>query len=165
MRATMLQSGLLAVVALTGHICRADDAAIAQVLDALHERASEADFAGYFELYHERAVFLGTDREEYWPLEAFKAYARPHFEAGRGWSYRPTERFIHVAGDTAWFEERLQHDTYGETRGTGVLLRTDAGWRVAQYNLTLPIPNALFRDIAGDIAEHYAGEERAPRDR
>lgn len=137
---------------------RADEAAVGRVLDALHQRASAADFDGYFELYHERAVFLGTARDEYWPLERFKAYTRSRFDTGRGWTYVPTERFVHVAGDTAWFEERLQHAVYGETRGTGVLLRTAAGWRVVQYNLTLPIPNALFRDMAERIADYHAGE-------
>lgn len=134
---------------------RADTAQIGQVLDALHERAAAADFDGYFSLYHEDAVFLGTDRAEYWTLAELKRYARPHFEAGNGWTYQPQERFIHSSGDTAWFEERLQHERYGETRGTGVLLRTDEGWRVVQYNLTLPIPNELFRGIADEIAEHY----------
>ncbi len=130
-------------------------AEIGRVLVTLHQRASEADFEGYFDLYHERAVFLGTDRDEYWPLPAFKRYTRARFETGTGWTYHPVERFVHVAGDTAWFEERLRHDRYGETRGTGVLLRTRDGWKVTQYNLTLPIPNELFRDVAADIAEHY----------
>ena len=128
---------------------------IGRVLDALHQRASDADFEGYFELYHERAVFLGTDRDEYWPLPEFKRYTRERFQTGTGWTYHPTERFVHVADDAAWFEERLRHDRYGETRGTGVLLRTADGWKIAQYNLTLPIPNALFRDVADEIADHY----------
>jgi hypothetical protein len=151
-----LRYALIAIVMAASPICLADQTAIAEVLDALHERAAKADFEGYFALYHERAVFLGTDRDEYWPLAQFKTYARPHFDAGTGWTYHPTERFIHVAGNTAWFEERLQHASYGETRGTGVLLSTEEGWRVVQYNLTLPIPNALFKDVAADISEHYA---------
>ncbi len=127
---------------------------IADVLDALHARASEADFEGYFALYHERAVFLGTDKSEYWPLEAFKAYAKPRFDTGVAWTYHPTERFIHVSDDSAWFEERLDHARYGETRGTGVLLRTPQGWRIVQYNLTLPIPNDLFAEFAERVKAH-----------
>lgn len=137
------------------------DVEIDGVLDALHQRASEADFEGYFELYHDRAVFLGTDRDEYWPLAEFKRYTRARFQTGTGWTYHPLERFVHVAGDAAWFEERLRHDRYGETRGTGALLRTPEGWKVVQYNLTLPIPNDLFRGMATDIAEYY-GEDVGP---
>lgn len=148
---------LLTTAGLTSALCAADDeTAVGRVLDALHERAARADFDGYFDLYHPGAVFLGTDPTEHWTLAELRAYARPHFEQGRGWIYRPTERVIHTAGDAAWFEERLQHETYGETRGTGVLLKTDDVWRVAQYNLTLPIPNALFRDISATVADYNA---------
>lgn len=150
---------------LTGMLAYAEDEAdVAAILDALHERASRADFAGYFELYDERAVFLGTDRSEYWPLAEFKAYTQARFASGTGWTYVPTERFVHVDGDAAWFEERLRHARYGETRGTGVLLRRPAGWRIVQYNLTLPVPNELFTEIAADIESHYtqAGDNPSP---
>lgn len=100
-------------------------------------------------------MFPGTDRGEYWPLAEFKRYTRDRFATGTGWTYQPTERHVHVSGGSAWFEERLRHDTYGEFRGTGVLLRTDDGWRIAQYNLTLPIPNARFHGIARDIERFY----------
>ena len=149
------------LTALSASAAEPAEAEIGRVLDALHQRASAADFEGYFDLYHERAVFLGTDRDEYWPLPEFKRYTRARFDAGTGWTYHPVERFVHVAGDAAWFEERLDHDRYGETRGTGVLLRTAEGWKVAQYNLTLPIPNDLFRQVAAEIAEHY-GENAEP---
>ena len=130
--------------------------AVAAVLDALHERASKADFEGYFALYDESAVFLGTDRDEYWPLAQFKTYTRARFATGTGWTYHPTERFVHVVGKFAWFEERLRHETHGETRGTGVLLLGPEGWRVAQYNLTLPIPNDLFDHMGKEIKDFYS---------
>ncbi len=129
--------------------------AVAAVLNTLHQKASEADYDGYFALFSEHAVFLGTDREEYWPIDTFKAYTRERFATGAGWTYHPIERFVHVNGDTAWFEERLHHARYGETRGTGVLVRKHGAWRVAQYNLTLPIPNDLFVDVAEAIKNHY----------
>jgi hypothetical protein len=161
----------LALLLLAGTGARAADsddsagdreAAIAKVLDALHARAAAADYDGYFELFHPRAVFLGTDREEYWPLAEFKSYTRPRFETGQGWTYETTERFIHHAGDSAWFEERLAHARYGEMRGTGVLLRTSEGWRVVQYNLTLPLPNALFGETAATVATYYGGTTDTP---
>ena len=135
-----------------------DSAAVGAVLDELHARAASADFDGYFALYAENAVFLGTDRSEYWPLDDFKAYTRERFATGTGWTYVPIQRFVHVKGDVAWFEERLAHARYGETRGTGVLVREAGAWRLAQYNLTLPIPNDLFVDVVEDIKRHYADE-------
>ncbi len=133
-----------------------DAIVIAQTLDSLHERAAAADFDGYFDLYAKNAVFMGTDRAEYWPLADFKAYTQPHFSKGNGWTYVPTERHLHVNDSTAWFEERLQNEKYGEVRGTGVLVRTTTGWKVAQYNLTLPLPNELFGEIAREVIDYYA---------
>jgi len=129
---------------------------IAETLDSLHNRAAAADFDGYFALYAEDAVFMGTDRTEVWPLVDFKAYTKPHFSKGNGWTYVPTERQVHINAGTAWFEERLQNEKYGEVRGTGVLVRTAAGWKVAQYNLTLPLPNELFSEIARQVIDYYA---------
>ncbi len=148
---------LLAALLSAAHASAEDtpEQAVAAVLDALHQKASEADYDGYFALYAERAVFLGTDRDEYWPIAEFKAYTRTRFATGVGWTYRPVERFVHLNGDTAWFEERLLHARYGETRGTGVLVREHGAWRIAQYNLALPIPNDLFFGVAEDILRHY----------
>ena len=133
--------------------------AIAQTLDQLHQRAAAADFDGYFDLYAQGAVFMGTDRSEYWPLVEFKAYTKPHFSQGNGWTYVPIERIVHRNGVTAWFEERLQNQKYGEVRGTGVLVHTNRGWKVAQYNLALPLPNELFGTMAADVIEYYAPQE------
>lgn len=124
-------------------------------LDALHERASKADLDGYLALFSDDAVFLGTDRDEIWPIDVFSAYVAERFATGTGWTYVPTERTVHRRGDVAWFEERVLNAAYGETRGTGVLVLDNGVWRIAQYNLTLPIPNDLFDDVSERIKEFY----------
>ena len=58
-------------------------------------------------------------------------------------------------GRTAFFDELLDNDALGETRGSGVLVREGGVWRVAQYNLSIPIPN----EVAGRVIELI----RAPR--
>lgn len=40
---------------------------------------------------------------------------------------------------------------YGPSRGSGVLLLQDGKWRIAQYNLTVPVPNGLLMKVAGMI--------------
>ena len=126
-----------------------DERAVSAVLDALHDAASKAQFDRYFGLFAEDAVFLGTDATERWSGADFKAYAKPIFDEGRGWTYTPTERHVYIARDgrTAWFDERLENANLGETRGTGVLVREGGTWKIAQYNLTIPIPNALAREV------------------
>lgn len=132
---------------------------VAEVLDALHRAASEADFEAYFGLYADEFVFLGTDATERWDRTRFMEYARGPFSQGRGWTYTPLERHVTISADgsTAWFDERLENANLGETRGSGVLVREDGAWKVAQYNLTIPIPNELAREVVARIHEHSSG--------
>lgn len=116
-------------------------------LDAMHTAASRADGPRYFATYVPDAVFLGTDASERWTLAEFRAYAEPYFAQGRGWTYVPRDRSVFVSGDgrTAWFDERLSNEKYGECRGTGVLVkRADGLWRISQYNLSKPVRNELM---------------------
>lgn len=126
---------------------------VSAILDALHEAASEADFDRYFSLYAGEAVFLGTDATERWTREEFMDYTKARFDTGTGWTYHMLERHIAVApgGGTAWFDERLENANLGETRGSGVLVMEDGGWKIAQYNLTIPIPNEMAREVAQRI--------------
>jgi ketosteroid isomerase-like protein len=128
--------------------------AVEAVLDDLHLAASEADEARYFGHFADGAVFLGTDATERWTVEQFREYAHPHFSAGKGWTYKATERHIRVSasGQTAWFDERLHNEKYGEVRGSGVLV-WDGRWRVAHYNLSFPIPNELAGEVIGLIRD------------
>ena len=74
-------------------------------------------------------------------------------DTGLGWTYHILERHISVAPDgaTAWFDERLDNAGLGETRRSGVLVVEDGRWRIAQYSLTILIPNELARDVASQI--------------
>jgi hypothetical protein len=95
------------------------------------------------------AVFLGTDPGERWTAEQFREFVKPYFDKGRGWTYRPRDRHVMLADDgaTAWFDERLDSDKYGELRGTGVLRREGGGWRIAHYNMSFPIPNERTGEV------------------
>ena len=126
---------------------------VSAVLDALHTMASEADFDGYFALYAREAVFLGTDATERWTREEFMDYTRARFDTGTGWTYHMLERHVSIAPDgrTAWFDERLDNENLGETRGSGALVLEEGRWKIAQYNLTIPIPNEMAREVAERI--------------
>jgi|GEM_PF-345507 len=132
--------------------------AAGETLDALHRAASQADGERYFELFTEDAVFLGTDAGERWSVADFRAYAEPFFSRGQGWTYVPSFRALDASagGDVVWFDERLQNETYGEVRGSGVLERVEGEWRVAQYNLAFPVPN----DRAAGWTERVVKDEK-----
>ena len=90
----------------TSVVAQTDEEAVNKVLDNIHKYASEANFEGYFDLYTEGAIFLGTDATERWTISEFKGYARPAFDRGSGWTYVMTERNIYLSpdGNTAWFD-------------------------------------------------------------
>jgi ketosteroid isomerase-like protein len=121
-----------------------------RVLDDFHDAAARADEERYFSHMAEDGVFLGTDATERWDKAAFRAYAHPHFASGRAWTLRSTRREIAVGprGDIVWFDEDLESETLGPTRGSGVLVRGEDGvLRVAQYNLAFTIPNERFAEV------------------
>ena len=54
-------------------------------------------------------------------------------------------------GRTAWFDEALDSASYGECRGSGALQLYQDGWKIEQYNLTIPIPNEIAKQVVEDI--------------
>jgi ketosteroid isomerase-like protein len=136
---------------------------IARAIDDFHDAAAKSDANRYFEHLTKDAVFLGTDASERWTKPEFEAFARPYFDEGKGWTYTSTTRHITLApGKThAFFDELLENEHYGTCRGSGVLRLEDGRWRIAQYNLSIPIPNALTKDFVGRIRSHAA--ETAPK--
>lgn len=127
--------------------------AVATVLDDWHLAAAQADEARYFSHLAESAVFLGTDATERWPKAAFQVWAHPYFQRGKAWSFEATRRAITLSKDgrTAWFDEDLDTPNMGPARGSGVLTRDTNRWRIQQYNLSVPIPNALLDAVKGQI--------------
>ena len=119
------------------------EARVAQTIDEFHRAAAAADTEAYFGLMTEDAIFIGTDAGERWNVAQFRAYSEPYFSQGKGWTYVASSRSVDLAegGAVAWFDERLQNETYGEARGSGVLELVDGAWKIAQYNLSLPVPN------------------------
>lgn len=139
------------------------NAGVEGVLDRLHAAASAADGPAYWACFAPNAVFLGTDAGERWSLDQFKAYAEPLFAKGRGWTYVKTSRTVTMQDErTAWFDELLENTKYGTCRGSGIVVRGGDGvWRIAQYNLSVPIPNDLLEGFAQKIREHDATKNSA----
>ncbi|NTW85698.1 MAG: nuclear transport factor 2 family protein [Holophagaceae bacterium] len=127
--------------------------AVAAVLDDWHLAAAQADEVRYFSHLAEGAVFLGTDATERWTKPAFQAWAHPIFQRGKAWSFKPTRRAVALSRDgaLAWFDEDLATPNLGPSRGSGVLSKQGGLWRIEQYNLSVPIPNALMKAVKAQI--------------
>ena len=121
---------------------------INKIVDNWHKAAAEANFNAYFNAMAEESVFIGTDATENWNKTEFMAYAKPHFDKGKAWSFTTLERNIYVSNDrkTAWFDELL--DTQMKIcRGSGVLQKINGKWKIKHYVLSMTIPNEDSREI------------------
>lgn len=119
-----------------------DDNKINTLLDSWHKAAAEARFDTYFGMMTDDAVFIGTDATENWKKPAFQAYAKPHFDKGKAWSFTALERHVYFdkSKKTAWFDELL--DTQMKVcRGSGVLVKIGGEWKIKHYVLSMTIPN------------------------
>ncbi len=136
---------LVAVLALlvAGQSLATDERAVINgLLDNWHHAASVADEKAFFGLLDTDAIYLGTDASERWTKSEFREWARPHFQRESAWTLEPHDRTVYLSGDgrLAWFEEYL--DTrMGDCRGSGVMVKTRAGWKLSHYDLALTVPN------------------------
>jgi hypothetical protein len=129
---------------------------VGAVLDDWHQAASVADEARYFGHFAPNGVFMGTDGTERWTVQEFRAWAKPQFQRKSAWSFQARDRHVDFSADgkTAWFDEMLDTPNLGVCRGSGVLVLLAGTWKIAQYNLSVPIPNAIVDGIVKQIAAH-----------
>jgi hypothetical protein len=129
---------------------------VGAVLDDWHQAASVADEARYFGHFAPNGIFMGTDATERWTVTQFRDWAKPQFQRKAAWNFKARDRRIDFSGDgkTAWFDEVLDTPNLGVCRGSGVLVSLDGTWKITQYNLSVPIPNALVKDIVKQIGAH-----------
>jgi hypothetical protein len=121
---------------------------INSLLDAWHESAAEANFNNYFNAMSAESVFVGTDAAEVWNVKHFKDFSKPYFDKGAAWSFKAIDRNIYLNSDgkIAWFDELL--DTWmGVCRGSGVLKKTENGWKIEHYVLSVTVPNDNIQDV------------------
>lgn len=112
------------------------------LMDQWHQAASEANADGFFGLMSDRCIYIGTDAWERWNKEEFIAFAKPYFDKGKAWDFKPFDRqvFISEDGKTVWFSELL-NTWMGICRGSGILSLKDGNWKIEQYHLSVTLPN------------------------
>lgn len=131
---------------------------INEVLDQWHKDAAEANFKNYFSTLTDDSIFIGTDATENWNKTQFQAFAKPYFDRGKAWDFTALQRNIYFSKDNtmAWFDELLSTQMK-ICRGSGVLVKTESGWKIKQYVLSMTIPN----DISDEVTKIKAPIEDA----
>lgn len=145
---------LLTFVLVSGSaFSQTDTVSIHKFIDNWHQAASQANAKSYFEAIADHGIFIGTDATERWNKQQFLAFAKPHFDKGNAWDFKPYGRSVHVSNDGrfVWFSELLT-TWMGVCRGSGALEKTATGWKIQQYHLSVTVPNDLVRDFITLVA-------------
>ena len=130
-------------------------------LDQWHVAAAQADEGAFFGSIADDGIYIGTDAHERWTKTEFLTFAKPYFDRGQAWDFKPRDRDIHQSsdGNLVWFSELL--DTWmGVCRGSGVLEKTVSGWKIRQYHLSVTVPNEVINDFIKLIQGHPAVDKK-----
>ncbi len=118
------------------------------LLDNWHKAAAEGNFNNYFNALSDESIFIGTDATENWDKKAFQNFAKPYFDKGKAWDFKPLQRniFFSKDGKTAWFNELL--DTWMKIcQGSGVLIKENGVWKIKHYVLSVTVPNDNINEV------------------
>jgi len=125
-----------------------DKQAINTLLDNWHKAAAEGNFNNYFNAMSDESIFIGTDATENWSKKQFQDFAKPYFDKGKAWDFKPLQRniFFSKDGKTAWFNELL--DTWMKIcQGSGVLAKENGVWKIKHYVLSVTVPNDTINEV------------------
>jgi hypothetical protein len=127
---------------------------VSAFLDGWHDDAAHARWT-YFDKIAPDGVYIGTDKSEVWQRDAFKAWARPFFERGKAWSFKAVRRNIHLSPDRQfiWFDELLDTQM-GPCQASGVIRKTDTGFLIEHYQLSMAVPNEVGKQVTALIKAH-----------
>jgi hypothetical protein len=138
------------VIVLTSTVCysQQDLSSINKFIDNWHLAAAKADAKVFFGSMEENGVYIGTDKTERWTKTEFIKFAKPYFDKGKAWDFKPFDRDVHVTkdGKVVWFSELLT-TWMGTCRGSGVMISTPEGWKITQYHLSVTVPNEIIKDF------------------
>ena len=129
--------------------------AIVELLKKCRRAAEHADADAYFGCFDKKGIFFGTDGNERFTLPQLKAFLGPYFAQGIGWKHDVKQRHVYVGphDEIGWFEEQTERVRIGPMRTTGVVRKTDNGWKIVQYNVAIVIPNEAVEQIVAIICK------------
>ncbi|AEE24401.1 nuclear transport factor 2 family protein [Paraglaciecola chathamensis] len=137
--------------------------AVNQVLDGLHQAASQADLDKYLGSFTQTGVFMGTDDWERWTRPTtLDKYVAERFAGGTGWTYKSVERHINFSEqqNIAWFDEITVSQKWGRFRGTGVLIKDNDQWKIAHYAMSVLVPNEAWEKVAEINIKTFAERQK-----
>lgn len=115
---------------------------IDSTINLWHHAAAVADEDTFFGGMTEDGIYIGTDATERWLRDELAVWSKQYFDRETAWSFVPLSRNVTIGpgGHIAWFDELL--DTWmGVCRSTGIVIKSDQGWKITHYQLSITLPN------------------------
>ena len=124
-------------------------------VDEWHDDAAHARLA-YFDKMAKDGVYIGTDRTELWKRDEFKAWAKKYFDRKSAWSFKATRRNVYASADGSiiWFDELLDTPNMGPCMASGVIRKTNNGFEILHYQLSMAVPNEVNGQVKKLIDEN-----------
>ncbi|TFW33660.1 hypothetical protein E4O92_06520 [Massilia horti] len=131
-------------------------------MDEWHDDAAHARMA-YFDKIAQDGVYIGTDKNELWHRDEFKAWAKRFFERKAAWSFKATRRNVYFSPDRSfiWFDEILDTPNMGPCMASGVIRKTAHGFEIVHYQLSMAVPN----EVNGQVVTLIKQAQSAPAGR
>ena len=122
-------------------------------VDEWHDDAAHARLA-YFDKIAPNGIYIGTDKTELWNREQFKAWGKRFFERKSAWSFKSVKRNVYMSADRKfiWFDELLDTQM-GPCQASGVIRKTDNGFEIEHYQLSIAIPNEVADKVSKMVKE------------
>ena len=123
-------------------------------IDEWHDDAANARQA-YFDKIAPNGIYIGTDKSELWNREQFKAWSKRFFDRKSAWSFKSTKRNVYLSADKKfiWFDELLDTQM-GVCQASGVMRKTDTGFLIEHYQLSIAVPNAVAAKVTKLVKEY-----------
>ncbi|MEN8137881.1 MAG: nuclear transport factor 2 family protein [Bacteroidota bacterium] len=144
----VLFSIVISLIYFTGYSQNSAKDNISDSLNKWHKDAASANGEDYFSLMDQGAIFIGTDKTEYWTKEEFEIWSKKYFDSKETWSFKTIERNIYFSSNKkiAWFDELLE-TWMGICRASGVLELNNEEWRLKHYHLSVTVPNEKIKEF------------------
>jgi hypothetical protein len=93
----------------------------------------------------------------------FRKWAHPYFAGARPGASGPCRAGSRSRRTYGRLVRRaLDTPNMGPCRGSGVLVATSSGWKIAQYNLALTVPNGLVDEFKKRIEQESKKDKKGP---
>ena len=132
-------------------------------IDEWHDDAANARLA-YFDKMAKDGIYIGTDKTELWNRDQFKTWAKRFFERKSAWAFKATKRNVYMSEDQKfiWFDELLDTQM-GVCQASGVIRKTDKGFEIQHYQLSIAVPNDVADKVTKTIKDFEAQPAKAAK--